>query len=158
MGRIKSTLIKRTSKQLIESDPDLYDIKFEHNKKILKNSLPSKRLRNKVAGYISRLKKDNKKMNESRDNIIFVGGKPFMNYVTSVLLQFTKYEFKEVILKSRGKFISKAVDVAEVSKKKFLKQIKIEVKDVKIDSEDFETKEGKKINVSTIEIILEKKD
>ncbi|MFA5484817.1 MAG: DNA-binding protein Alba [Candidatus Pacearchaeota archaeon] len=97
-------------------------------------------------------------MNESRDNIIFVGGKPFMNYVTSVLLQFTKYEFKEVILKSRGKFISKAVDVAEVSKKKFLKQIKIEVKDVKIDSEDFETKEGKKINVSTIEIILEKKD
>ena len=81
-----------------------------------------------------------------------------MNYVTSVLLQFTKYEFKEVILKSRGKFISKAVDVAEVSKKKFLKQIKIEVKDVKIDSEDFETKEGKKINVSTIEIILEKKD
>lgn len=96
-------------------------------------------------------------MNESKDNIIFVGGKPFMNYVTSVLLQFTKYEFKEVILKSRGKFISKAVDVAEVSKKKFLKQIKIEVKDVKIDSEDFETKEGKKINVSTIEIILEKK-
>ncbi|MFA5484816.1 MAG: 30S ribosomal protein S17e [Candidatus Pacearchaeota archaeon] len=65
MGRIKSTLIKRTSKQLIESDPDLYDIKFEHNKKILKNSLPSKRLRNKVAGYISRLKKDNKNIIES---------------------------------------------------------------------------------------------
>ena len=60
MGRIKSTLIKRTSKQLIESDSDLYDVKFDHNKKILGNSLPSKRLRNKVAGYISRLKKNNK--------------------------------------------------------------------------------------------------
>ncbi|MDD2444688.1 MAG: 30S ribosomal protein S17e [Candidatus Nanoarchaeia archaeon] len=65
MGRIKSTLIKRTSKQLIESDSDLYDVKFDHNKKILGNSLPSKRLRNKVAGYISRLKKNNKNIIES---------------------------------------------------------------------------------------------
>lgn len=97
-------------------------------------------------------------MNESKDNIIFIGGKPLMNYVTSVLLQFTKCDFNEVVLKSRGKFISKAVDVAEVSRKKFLKQIKIEIKDIKIDSEDFETKDGKRINVSTIEITLEKKN
>lgn len=97
-------------------------------------------------------------MNESKDNVIFVGGKPFMSYVTSVLLQFTNYNFKEVILRSRGKFISKAVDVAEVSRKRFLKQDNIEVKDINIDSEEFETKDGKKINVSTIEIILTNKE
>lgn len=97
-------------------------------------------------------------MSESKDNIIFIGGKPFMNYVNSVILQFTNCDFKEVVLKSRGKFISKAVDVAEVSRKKFLKQTNIEIKDIQINSEDFETKEGKKVSVSTIEIVLEKKD
>lgn len=65
MGRIKSTLIKRTSKQLIDASTDIYDIEFDHNKKVLGSSLPSKRLRNKVAGYISRLKKNNKNIIES---------------------------------------------------------------------------------------------
>ena len=74
-------------------------------------------------------------------NIIFIGEKPFMNYVTGVVTQFKTKNQKEVIIKARGKFISRAVDVAEVSAKKFLKEEKIKVKDIKIDSQEFENKE-----------------
>jgi len=90
------------------------------------------------------------------DNVVFIGGKPFMNYVTGVVIQFTKKDNKEVIVKARGKFISRAVDVAEVTVKRFLIEEKIKVKDIKIDSEEFENKEGKMVNVSTIEITLTK--
>ena len=94
---------------------------------------------------------------KKEDNVVFIGMKPFMNYVTSVVMQFTTKEKKEVIVKARGKFISRAVDVAEVVRKKFLKDKNIEVKDKKIGSEELENKEGKKTNVSTIEISLIKK-
>jgi DNA-binding protein len=90
------------------------------------------------------------------DNVVFIGQKPFMNYVTGVVMQFTTKGNKEVIVKARGKFISRAVDVAEVARKRFLKEHNIKVKDIKIDSEEFENQEGRKINVSTIEIVLSK--
>ncbi len=90
------------------------------------------------------------------DNTIFVGGRPFMNYVTGVVMQFTTKGATEVIIKARGKFISRAVDIAEVSTKRFLEG-QSEVKDIKIDSEEFQNKEGKQVRVSTIEIVLLKK-
>ncbi len=90
------------------------------------------------------------------DNNIFIGGKPFMNYVTGVVMQFTTKNAAEVIIKARGKFISRAVDVAEVSSKRFL-QSSVGVKDIKIDSEGFQNKEGRDVRVSTIEILLAKK-
>ena len=64
-----------------------------------------------------------------------------MNYVTAVVMQFTTKDANQVILKARGKFISRAVDVAEVAVKRFLhSQIKID--SIRIDSESFENKEG----------------
>ena len=90
------------------------------------------------------------------DNSIFVGGKPFMNYVTAVVMQFTTKNAEEVILKARGKFISRAVDVAEVASKRFLEG-NAGIKDIKIDSEEFTNKEGRNVRVSTIEITLGKK-
>lgn len=90
------------------------------------------------------------------DNVVFIGNKPFMNYVTSVVMQFTTKNQKQVVVKARGKFISRAVDVSEVAAKRFLKDEKIKVGDIKINSEEFENKEGKRVNVSTIEITLEK--
>lgn len=94
---------------------------------------------------------------KSDENTVFIGGKPFMNYVTGVVMQFTTKGAREVIVKARGKFISRAVDVAEVSTKRFLKEQNITVKNIKIDSEEFENKEGRRVNVSTIDIILTKK-
>ena len=57
MGRIKSKLVKRTAKQLLKEENKFND-NFEENKKILKNSMPSKKIRNQIAGYITRLKKE----------------------------------------------------------------------------------------------------
>ncbi len=92
----------------------------------------------------------------AEDNNIFIGGKPFMNYVTGVVMQFTTKGAGEVIVKARGKFISRAVDVAEVAAKRFLED-QVEVRGIKIDSEEFENKEGKQVRVSSIEITLGKK-
>ena len=94
---------------------------------------------------------------KSSENIVFIGGKPFMNYVTGVVMQFTTNNLPEVQISARGKFISKAVDVAEVAAKRFLKDQNIFVKEIKINSEEFENKEKRKVNVSTIDIILGKK-
>ena len=90
------------------------------------------------------------------DNIVFIGEKPFMSYVTGVVIQFTTKGAREVTIKARGKFISRAVDVSEVSAKRFLDNT-VAVKEIKIDSEDFENKEGKQVRVSNIEITLAKK-
>jgi archaea-specific DNA-binding protein len=91
----------------------------------------------------------------NEDNSIFVGEKPFMNYVTGVVIQFTTQGATEVIVKARGKFISRAVDVVEVVRNRFL-QGQVEVKDILIGSEEFKNKEGKDVRVSTIDIVLAK--
>ena len=56
MGRIKSALVKRTAKNLLKEE-NQFSEDFDNNKKLLSNNMPSKTLRNKIAGYISRLKK-----------------------------------------------------------------------------------------------------
>ena len=89
-----------------------------------------------------------------KDNIIFIGIKPFMNYATGVSMQFNDKGQDEVLVSARGKFISKAVDVVEFSRRTFLKDDNIQVKGIKIASENFENREGKRIYVSTIEITL----
>ncbi len=89
------------------------------------------------------------------ERIVFVGGKPFMNYVTAVVMQFTTNGAGSVIIRSRGKFISRAVDVAEIVRSKFLTDI-IKIGEVVIAAEDFKNKEGRPIRVSTIDILLEK--
>jgi len=91
-----------------------------------------------------------------KDNIIFIGIKPFMNYVTGVVMQFQNKGQDEVIVSARGKFTSKAIDVVEVARRTFLKEENIQVKNIKISSEQFENKEGKRIFVSSIEIFLVK--
>jgi len=92
----------------------------------------------------------------SDENVVYIGTKPFMNYVTSVVMQFTTKKRDSVIIKARGKFITRAVDVAEIVRKKFLKDQNLKITNIKIDSEEFENKEGKKVSVSTIEITLVK--
>jgi DNA-binding protein len=90
------------------------------------------------------------------ENCIFVGGKPFMNYVTGVIMQFTMKGADDVVIKARGKFISRAVDVAEVSTKRFLPD-KIWINGVVISSELFKNRDGLDVMVSIIEITLSKK-
>jgi DNA-binding protein len=87
------------------------------------------------------------------DNVIFIGEKPLINYVRGISVQLSVKKSPEVIVRSRGRFISKAVDVVEVAKRRFLEKEGIKVKEIKIASEEFE-RDGKKINVSTMDIVL----
>ena len=89
------------------------------------------------------------------DNVILIGPKPFMNYVTGVVIQFTTQDAATVIIRARGKHISRAVDVAEITTKRFLKDI-IQIKSITTNSESFTNKDKKNVQVSTIEIVLEK--
>ena len=56
MGRIKQQMVKRTTKELMQKDISFSEA-FNDNKKILGSTMPSKKVRNKIAGYIARLKK-----------------------------------------------------------------------------------------------------
>ncbi len=89
------------------------------------------------------------------DNVIFIGEKPLINYVRSISVQLAVKKSPEVIIRSRGKYISKAVDVVEVAKRRFLEKEGFKVKDIRIASEEFE-REDKKINVSTMDIVIGK--
>lgn len=62
MGRIKSKLVKRTALGLLKEENAFTD-KFEENKELLRSIGASKKVRNQLAGYISRKKKAEKKVN-----------------------------------------------------------------------------------------------
>ena len=87
--------------------------------------------------------------------VVFVGNKPLMKYVTAVIMQFNSESLSKVTIKSRGKFISKAIDVEEIVRKKFLKEKNLKIGEISIGSEEFSNKEGKKLTVSTLAISLE---
>ena len=89
----------------------------------------------------------------SQSNVVFVGKKPVMSYVLACVTQLNDGN-EEVILKARGRAISHAVDVAEIVKNKFVKDLQI--KNVSIGTEEVETDQGDKLNVSSIEIVLGK--
>ena len=89
----------------------------------------------------------------AEDSVVFIGKKPFMNYVTGVVMQFNS-GIKNVTIKARGKYISRAVDVAEVVRNRFVQDLKLH--GIKIASEEFEGEDGKKIRISSIEITLAK--
>ena len=85
------------------------------------------------------------------DNIIFVGNKAPMNYVVAVLTEFKKNN--EVIIKARGRSISKAVETALLVKKKFLKDA--EIIEIKVDLENIiDDKTQKPMDIPAIEIYL----
>jgi DNA-binding protein len=89
----------------------------------------------------------------AEDNTVYVGSKPTMNYVLAVTTQFNSNS-KEVILKARGRSISRAVDVAEIVRRRFNTDAK--VSDIRISTEEIKTEEGGQKRVSSIEITLKK--
>jgi len=88
-------------------------------------------------------------------NVVFIGSKPVMNYVTACLTVFN-VGGKEVILKARGNSISRAVDTVEVLRRGFIKDLV--VKDIKLGTEEMTREDNRKSNVSTIEITVTKKE
>jgi DNA-binding protein len=85
-----------------------------------------------------------------KDNTVFVGNKPVMNYVLAVVTQFNNGA-SEVAIKARGRAISRAVDTAEIALNRFLENVS--KKEISTSTEVIDTDSGK-TNVSSIEIVL----
>ena len=87
------------------------------------------------------------------ENVVLIGRKPVMNYVVACITFFNAGE-KQVVVKARGRAISRAVDTVELLRRGFVKDL--EVKNIDIDTEEMVRAEGRKSNVSTIEITVAK--
>lgn len=85
------------------------------------------------------------------DNVVYVGNKEVMNYVLAVTTQFNEGS-DDVVLKARGRAISRAVDTAEIVRNRFLPDI--DIQDITTGTEEVENEEGETSNVSTITIEL----
>ena len=82
-------------------------------------------------------------------NEILIGKKPLMTYVTATLVQLANEP--TVVVKARGRSITRAVDVAQIIVKR-MGNIGYKIGRVKIDSQIIQSEDGKDRNVSTIEI------
>jgi len=86
-------------------------------------------------------------------NVIYVGVKPIMTYVTATLTQLSSEP--TVTIKARGKRITQAVDVSQMIVKR-MNTVGYIVSDVRIASDSLTSQDGKLRNVSTVEIDVSK--
>jgi len=89
----------------------------------------------------------------SRSNTVFIGRKPVLNYVLACMTLFKSGQ-DEVLVKARGRSISTAVDVVEVTMNRFMPDVK--VGGISIGTEELTNDDGRTSNVSTIEIKINK--
>ena len=91
-----------------------------------------------------------------RSGIVFIGNKPAMSYVLAIITSLSASNAKEITLKARGRAITTAVDVAEIARNRFLKDLKISK--ISIGTEEMPAREGENRSrmVSTMEITLAK--
>ena len=61
----------------------------------------------------------------SNSGTVFIGSKPAMSYVLAVITSFSSPENKEITIKARGRAITTAVDVAEITRSRFIKDLKV---------------------------------
>ncbi len=88
---------------------------------------------------------------ENSDAVILVGNKNVMSYVLACVTLFNQGA-QEVVIKARGRLISRAVDVAEITRHRFITDLK--VKSIEIGTTTVQTDKGSELNVSTIDITL----
>jgi DNA-binding protein len=91
------------------------------------------------------------KTTQANENVVFIGKKPVMNYVVA-LMTFLNSGAKKVVIKARGRAISKAVDTVELSRRAFVKDLQLQ--SIAISTEEVTRSEGQKTNVSAIEITV----
>ena len=87
------------------------------------------------------------------ENAVFIGRKPVMNYVVACMTYLNAGE-KKVVVKARGRAISRAVDTVELLRRAFVKDV--DVKSIDISTEEVTGPEGQSRNVSSMEITLAK--
>jgi archaea-specific DNA-binding protein len=92
---------------------------------------------------------------EKKPEVVFIGNKPPMSYVMAVITAMSS-GLNEITLKARGKAITTAVDVAEITTNRFMKDLKVTA--IGIGTEEMPPREGdnRARMVSTMEIKLKK--
>ena len=133
--------------------------KTDAKKPATKKPAPKKDTDSKPVKKEAAPKKEDKPAKKDSDikpeNTIFVGNKPPITYVLAVMTCFNEKNAKEVKICARGRAISSAVDVAELTKNRFMSEVK--VKKITTSTEQVTRREGGgEANVSAIEIILAK--
>jgi len=91
----------------------------------------------------------------SENNAVLIGKKPVMNYVLACIT-FFHGGAKEVSVKARGRAISRAIDVVEVVRRRFLPDVKVTSIGIGTDQMSPQEEGSGLTNVSTIEIILKR--
>lgn len=99
------------------------------------------------------VKEEASESTQTNENTVFIGKKPVMNYVTACLTFFNS-GCKKVVLKARGRAISRAVDTVELLGRVFVEDLELD--DISIGTEQLTGREGQTRNVSTIEITATK--
>jgi DNA-binding protein len=103
-------------------------------------------------------KKQQKGVNEMTSNadVIFVGNKPPMSYVLAIITSLSQSNLTSITLKARGQAITTAVDVAEITRNRFVKDLK--VSKIAIGTQEMPPREGENRSrmVSTMDITLSK--
>ena len=97
---------------------------------------------------------DKKSETPPERNVIYIGTKPIMSYVAATLTQLSTLPV--VTIKARGKRITQAVDVSQMIVKR-MDTVGYFISDVRISSDSLTSQDGKKRNVSTIELDIAKK-
>ena len=88
----------------------------------------------------------------SEENVVYIGKKPVMSYVLAVITHFNMSDAKEVVLKARGMSITTAVDVAEITRRRFMDKLKVDK--IEIGTEEMKQEDGRTRAVSFMEITL----
>ena len=91
----------------------------------------------------------------SQQNLVRIGKKPVMNYVTACVTLFNSGN-EEVMVRARGQAIEKAIDTVQMLRHGFLKDVII--KKINLGSEDVTRFNGTRGNISIIEIILSREE
>jgi DNA-binding protein Alba len=91
-----------------------------------------------------------------KSGIVFIGSKTPMDYVMAIITSLSAGNAKEITLKARGRAIATAVDAAEITRRRFLKDLRISK--ISIGTEEMPPREGENRArmVSTVEITLAK--
>jgi DNA-binding protein len=88
------------------------------------------------------------------ENVVFIGKKLVMSYIMACMTHLNQPDAKKVVVKARGRAICRAVDTIELLRRAFMKDLRLE--GIVIYTEEVTREEGRKSNVSAIELTLAK--
>ncbi|MBU7046288.1 MAG: DNA-binding protein Alba [Theionarchaea archaeon] len=94
------------------------------------------------------------RLRANEEDVVYIGRKPVISYVLAAVTQFNTGNSNKMVLKARGRAISKAIDVSEIVRNKFIQELKID--DIQVGTEEVNRKDGTTSNVPSIEIYMSK--